>query len=52
MHRVAGSLLILQDCMHAPVHAAVDGMQLFYEREVPLELRSAASIDNPTEVGV
>lgn len=29
----------------------VDGMQLFYEREVPLELRSAASVDNPTEVG-
>ncbi|KAG1662571.1 hypothetical protein FOA52_003950 [Chlamydomonas sp. UWO 241] len=29
----------------------VDGMKLFYEREVPLELRSANSVDNPTEVG-
>ncbi len=28
----------------------VDGYQLYYEREVPLELRSATSIDNPTEV--
>mmetsp|Transcript_27269 Transcript_27269/g.59620 ORF Transcript_27269/g.59620 Transcript_27269/m.59620 type:complete len:247 (+) Transcript_27269:214-954(+) len=29
----------------------VDGYQLFYEREVPFELRSATSVDNPTEVG-
>ena len=29
----------------------VDGFQLFYEREVPFELRSAASVDHPTEVG-
>eukprot|EP00798_Chlamydomonas_sp_ICE-L_P015150 gene15150-21215_t len=29
----------------------VDGFQLFYEREVPFELRSATSVDVPTEVG-
>lgn len=28
-----------------------DGLQLYYEREVPVELRSASSVDNPTEVG-
>ncbi|KAG2430775.1 hypothetical protein HYH02_013614 [Chlamydomonas schloesseri] len=29
----------------------VDGFQLFYEREVPFELRSAVGVDLPTEVG-
>ncbi|GIL85346.1 hypothetical protein Vretimale_10653 [Volvox reticuliferus] len=29
----------------------VDGFQLFYEREVPFELRSAVTLDLPTEVG-
>jgi hypothetical protein len=29
----------------------VDGFQLFYEREVPFELRSSASVDHPTEIG-
>ncbi|GFR48248.1 hypothetical protein Agub_g10112 [Astrephomene gubernaculifera] len=28
-----------------------DGFQLFYEREVPFELRSSADVDLPTEVG-
>jgi hypothetical protein len=28
----------------------VNGYSLFYEREVPFELRSAAGIDMPTEV--
>lgn len=47
---------ISYNCKHRYMHAswatiAVDGMQLFYEREVPLELRSAVSIDNPSEVG-
>lgn len=29
----------------------VDGYQLFYEREVPMELRSAVGVDSPTELG-
>ncbi len=28
----------------------VNGYQLFYEREVPFELRSAQGLDMPTEV--
>lgn len=28
----------------------VDGFQIFYEREVPFELRSASTVDVPTEV--
>ena len=28
----------------------VDGFRVFYEREVPFELRSAAGRDSPTEV--
>jgi hypothetical protein len=29
---------------------AVDGFQVFYEREVPFELRSASTVDMPNEV--
>lgn len=32
------------------VFCAVDGFQLFFEREVPIELRSATSVNLPTEV--
>lgn len=31
---------------------AVNGYQLYYEREVPFELRSALGADSPNEVGV
>ncbi|KAJ9523723.1 hypothetical protein QJQ45_020146 [Haematococcus lacustris] len=39
------------DIEEADPSLAVDGYQLFFEREVPVELRSASTVDIPSEVG-
>ena len=48
MHTTTPFNLACRPPLWAP--CAAGGYQLFYEREVPLELRSATTVDNPTEV--